>query len=104
MSDEKKIYCGSGKKEKEWARKISVCLSDILEEHTFEYNGKTYVKLNVVDKKEVDQFGKDIFLTVDTWKPDSSKSSQSSQPPPAVRKGQYEDSPKEPAQDDDLPF
>ena len=32
------------------------------------------------------------------------QSSQSSEIPPAVRKGQYEDSPKEPAQDDDLPF
>ncbi len=100
MSDEKKIYCGSGKKEKDWARKISVCLSDIPPEYTFQYNGKTYVKLNVVDKKEPDTYGKDIYVTVDTWKPDSQRSSQSSE---TKQTGSFEQVEKE---DDsqDLPF
>jgi len=40
----------------------------------FEYNGKKYIKVNINIKDEVDQYGKDVSITVDTWKPDSEKS------------------------------
>jgi hypothetical protein len=73
MSSEK-IYCGSGKKiEGQYGifRKISVCLNDIPKEHINEYNGKKYVSILVNDRKEADQYGKDISLTVDTYKPEA---------------------------------
>lgn len=66
---EKKIYVGSGKKKFDNLRSISICLTD-LSEHIFEYNGKKYVKLNVSDKKEADQYGKDIAVSIDTWQPE----------------------------------
>jgi len=71
MSDT--IYCGSGKKiESQYGifRSITVCLTNLPEEHTFEYNGKKYIKLNINDKKEADQFGKDVSVSVNTYKPD----------------------------------
>jgi phosphodiesterase/alkaline phosphatase D-like protein len=65
-----KIYLGNGKKMKDNWRKSSLCLSDIPKEHIFEYNGKKYVKLNISDKEQVDQYGKDVAITLDTYKPE----------------------------------
>lgn len=70
MSAEKAIYIGNGKKQKDNWLKSSICISDIPKEHTFEYNGKTYVKVNINVKDQVDSYGKDVSITVDTWKPD----------------------------------
>ena len=66
----------------------SVCLTDITnnaKDFIFEYEGKKYIKLKVVKKRETDQYGKTHYVEVDTWKPEPKTS--------------------EPVkQDDDLPF
>jgi len=80
MANEPKIYVGSGKKNVEFARKISVCLTDLPKEHIFEYNGKEYIKLEVIDKKDVDRFGKNVSVSVDTWKPDTQATQPASDP------------------------
>jgi hypothetical protein len=71
------IYCGSGKtKQGKFGEffSISICLSDLPKEHITEAkNGKKYVNLNVNRKKEADQYGKDLSVQVDTWKPDPAK-------------------------------
>lgn len=93
MSDDK-IYCGSGKKFKEWSRSISICLEDIPKEHISKAkNGKTYINLNVVDKKEKDQYGKDVYVTVNTWK------KEDSQPEPHKQDSVYDED-----QNSELPF
>lgn len=70
-----KIYAGSGKtKTGQYGDffAVSICLDDIPEEHvTTAKNGKRYVNLTVNKKKEADQYGKDLSVQVDTWKPDS---------------------------------
>lgn len=76
MENEKKIYVGSGKKSKDWARKISICLTDLPKDHIFEYKGKKYIKLEIVDRKEPDNYGKDISVSVDTWKPEKKEETQ----------------------------
>ena len=38
-----------------------------------EINGKKYIKVNINLKDEADQYGKDVSITVDTWKPDAEK-------------------------------
>ena len=82
-----KIYCGSGKKKFDGNLvEINLCLSDLPKEWIFEYEGKKYIKLKVVKKKEVDKFGKSHYIEVDTFKPDK------------------KDRPKEITQEDDLPF
>lgn len=70
---EKKIYIGNGVKQNDGWLKSSFCLSDIPTEHMFEFNGKKYIKVNINLKDEADQYGKDVSITVDTWKPDAEK-------------------------------
>jgi hypothetical protein len=77
---EKKIFVGSGKKKFDNLRAITLCLTDIPQEHIFEYNGKKYIRLNVNDKKEADQYGKDIALSVDTWQPEEKEDNKSGLP------------------------
>ena len=84
------IYIGNGKKQKDNWRKSSLCLSDIPQEHIFEYNGKKYVKVNINDKDAPDQYGKDVSISVDTWKPEQN---QAPAPDTKLEEG-----------DDDLPF
>jgi len=70
MSEEKTIYIGNGQKKGETWLKASICLSNIPKEHTFEYNGKKYMKVNINIKDELDQYGNDVSISVDTWKPE----------------------------------
>lgn len=68
------IYCGGGKQVKgEYGtfRAVTINLSDLPKEHIFEYDGKKYIKLNISDKKEADQYGKDVSVSVNTWKPEA---------------------------------
>ena len=74
MSEQKTIYAGGGKQVKGQYgtfRAITVNLSDLPKEHIFEYNGKKYIKLNVSDKQEPDNYGKDVSVSINTWKPDT---------------------------------
>jgi hypothetical protein len=95
------IYCGSGKtKQGKYGEffSISICLSDLPKEHITESkNGKKYINLNVNRKQQPDQYGKDLSVQVDTWKPDPAKAT----PPPAhTPKQEY----STPDSSDHLPF
>ena len=79
--EDKKIYVGSGRKVNPYVRGISVCLDDIQQCATrSEKNGKFYVRLNVIDLKQANQWGKDVSVEVDTWKPDSQRKSTTEVP------------------------
>ena len=68
--EEQKIYCGSGKEKFDGNLvEIAVCLSDLPKDKIFEYNNKKYIKLKVVKKREVDQFGKTHYVEVDMFEP-----------------------------------
>ena len=84
---EEKIYVGNGTSKFDGNMiSRSVCLTDLPQEHMFEYNGKKYIKLNVSAKKDgEDEYGKTHYLSVDTWKPEPKKETA-------------------PAVDEDLPF
>lgn len=68
------IYAGNGRKVTTQHGEfisVSICLTDLPKEHMQKgKNGKTYIKLNIGDKQEKDQYGNDVVVTVDTWKPD----------------------------------
>ncbi len=88
---EKKIYVGNGKKKSATWIKGSICLSDIPKEFiNVGKNGKKYllVNINIYDKEN--DYGSDVSITVDTWKPDQ-------KPEPKVE-------PEIPKTEDDLPF
>lgn len=98
MSEKPKaIYCGNGRivsTKYGTFRSISICLSDIPKEFITksEKNGKSYTKIIVSDKDAKDQYGNDVFVTVDQWKPD-----------PNYKKTEKEQE-NNPATEDGLPF
>jgi len=67
---ETKIKIGNGQKKSEKWLKSSICLSDIPEDKTFEYNGKTYVKVDINISDSPNKFGKDVNIAIDDWKPE----------------------------------
>jgi hypothetical protein len=70
MSNEKKqpIRLGSGKKINETFLSSSLCITDALE-HSYEYNGKKYIKLNISIYAEPDQYGKNVKITLNNFEP-----------------------------------
>jgi hypothetical protein len=69
-----KIYVGNGTSKFDGNQvACSVCLTDLPQEHMFEYNGKKYIKLLVQEKKAVDEYGNTHYVAVDTWKPEPKK-------------------------------
>lgn len=70
MSQEKKVFCGSGKKRSEnW---LSVSLNPAkFKEFVQEYNGTEFIKLNINILAQPDKYGKDVQVSIDTWKPNT---------------------------------
>tara|TARA_R100000656_G_scaffold123707_1_gene100580 strand:+ start:1477 stop:1749 length:273 start_codon:yes stop_codon:yes gene_type:complete len=67
---EAKIYVGSGVEKFDGDLvEISVCLSDIPQEHRFEYNSKWYAKLKVSKMRQTNEYGKTHSVAVNTYKP-----------------------------------
>jgi hypothetical protein len=73
MANEKKIRLGNGKKKNESWLKASICISDAMQ-HAFEYDGKKYIKVDINVYAEPNQYGKDVAITLDTYKPEQNKS------------------------------
>lgn len=72
MSESKTIYCGKGVKKNEGWLKVTID-PDVIMQYVEEYKGKSFVKLNVNIKPEPDKYGKDVSITIDTWKPQGSE-------------------------------
>ena len=68
-----KIYCGYGREFGKYGQiGINVCLDDIPDKHiTVAKNGKRYVNLNIGTKRNKDQYGNTLSVSVNTWKPDN---------------------------------
>ena len=77
--EKQKVYCGSGKKRSDNWRSITINL-DKIKDHIQEYNGSKFIKVNINDKREPDQYGKDLAVTIDTWQPEK-KATHDNTPP-----------------------
>ena len=66
---EETIYCGSGKVMNPKWLKVTINPSK-LADYIQEYNGNKFIKLNINLKDEPDQYGKDVSISVDTWRPE----------------------------------
>ena len=79
-NSKKKIYVGSGKEKFDGNLiDVSINLSRISEtskDFIFEYGGDKFIKLKVVKKKEMDEYGKSHYVEVDTWKPTSAATAE----------------------------
>lgn len=73
MANQNKIRLGNGKKKSDTWFKASICITDALQ-HAFEYDGKKYIKIDINVYDEPNQYGKDVAVTLDTYKPDQNKS------------------------------
>lgn len=93
---EKAIFCRSGKKQNDTWLKVTIN-PDKLRDHIQEYEGSRFIKLNINIKPEKDQYGKDVQITVDTWKPEK----QELKPEP---KDYPEENSPQSEVGDDLPF
>ena len=78
-----KIFCGRGKRFGRYnAISLSICLDDLPKEYiTTGKNGKRYIKLNVNEKREADEWGNTHSVEVDTWKPDQAPAQQANARP-----------------------
>ena len=63
-----KIYVGKGVRKSETWIKATINPDKILE-HVEEYKGSKYVRINININQKPDKYGKDVEITVDTWKP-----------------------------------
>lgn len=70
MEKQKKIYCGSGKKKSDTWIQITIN-PDKFADYLQEYNGNKFLKLNINLLNEPDKYGKDVQVTIDTWKPEA---------------------------------
>lgn len=95
-----KLFCGRGKAFGQYGSiALSICLDDLPEEHiTTGKNGKRYIKINVNEKREADEWGNTHSVEVDTWKPDARPAQQASARPVSNLRPQSEDA------EQDLPF
>ena len=64
----KPICCGSGKKQNNNWLKVTIN-PDKLKEYIQTYEGNKFVKLNINIKDAPDQYGKDVSISIDTYKP-----------------------------------
>ncbi len=70
MSTEKKTnYVGSGKKQNETWIKATIN-PDKMQDFIEEFKGNKFVRLNINIKDQPDQFGKDVSISIDEWKPE----------------------------------
>jgi hypothetical protein len=63
-----KIYCGKGKKGN-YGVKLNLCITDLEQYITTATNGKRYIRLELNEMRQPDQWGNTHSVTVDTWKP-----------------------------------
>jgi len=84
MAD-KKVYCGSGKQQTNTWIKATV-KTKVLMEYLQEYKGAEFTKIDINLLSEPDKYGKDVVISVDTWKPEGNQEI------------------KEETKNDDLPF
>ena len=75
MNKEKTIYCGSGKTMSDKWLKVTINPSKI-KDYIQEFNGNKFIKLNINVKDEADQYGKNVAVSVDTYKPDTEQKGQ----------------------------
>lgn len=91
MSETVYFNAARGKKTM-YGTKLSLQVEKFIEELKTHVNETGYCNIIVKDRKSPDKYGNNVYLTLDTWKPDASKAKA----PASV--------PQQKATDDGLPF
>ena len=69
--ENKKIFCGSGRKKNDTWLQITINPEKI-KDYIQEFKGSKYVKLNI-NIGQADKFGKDVQVTIDQFNPQGHK-------------------------------
>lgn len=73
MENKKEVVkLGNGKKINDTFLASSFCITDALA-NAYEYKGKQYCNINISILKEADQFGKNVKVTLNDFKPGAKK-------------------------------
>ena len=67
MESKPKVRLGNGKKRGDSWLTATICMTDA-EAHTYTYNGKKYVNLNININDAPDDYGKDVKITLNDYK------------------------------------
>jgi len=70
MEQQQKVFCWSGKTMKDNWITASINI-DKIQDYIETYEGTKFVRLNINVADKPDKFGKNVSLTVNTWKPDN---------------------------------
>jgi hypothetical protein len=62
-----KIRIGSGKKRNPTWITASICLSEA-HKHSYQYNGKDYVSININISEQPNEYGKDVSISINDYK------------------------------------
>ena len=100
------LYCGKGKEGK-YGPKINICINDICayakDNIQPAKNGKKYIRLDVVKMKSPDEYGNELTVKIDTWKPDPKTEASKSEEPQQSKGNPYYDNLKN-GIDEEVPF
>jgi hypothetical protein len=76
MEQNKQIKLGNGKKRKDTWLTATICITDAMN-HCYEYNGKKYLNVNINIFDQPNQYGKDVNISLNEYKKDTTKVSTS---------------------------
>jgi len=82
MDTKPKIRLGSGKKKSGSWLTAAICITDA-EAHSYTYNGKKYVNININIYDKPNDFGKDVAITLNDYKKEENLTSQVNKMPTA---------------------
>jgi len=82
MDTKPKIRLGSGKKKSESWLTAAICITDA-EAHSYTYNGKKYVNININIYDKPNDFGKDVAISLNDYKKEENLTSQVNKMPTA---------------------
>jgi hypothetical protein len=80
---EKIYFNGVNGKKTMYGTRISINVEKFVAELMKYKNEAGYCNININDRKSPDKYGNNVYVTLDTWKPDASK--KTSQPAPAAK-------------------
>lgn len=79
MENKPKVRLGSGKKRGASWMTATVCISDA-EQHSYTYNGKKYVNVNINTYDKANEYGKDVAISLNEYKKDEAAPVNNSAP------------------------
>jgi hypothetical protein len=79
MENKPKVRLGSGKKRGASWMTATVCISDA-EQHSYTYNNKKYVNVNINTYDKANEYGKDVAISLNEYKKDEAAPVNNSAP------------------------